>query len=47
MSEEKRKPFQTKFVSLGAEVDFGKIDRGDIVLSNKEGRIGSIGALVE
>eukprot|EP00973_Karenia_brevis_P069169 9616869-Karenia_brevis.AAC.1 len=35
LSEAKRLPFAKCFVSLGAQLDFGRMHDGEIVLSNK------------
>eukprot|EP00973_Karenia_brevis_P047212 6552397-Karenia_brevis.AAC.1 len=42
MSEEKRKAFTDISVSLGAQLDFRRAQEGDIVLSNKPGRVEAI-----
>eukprot|EP00973_Karenia_brevis_P068496 9526622-Karenia_brevis.AAC.1 len=46
LSEAKRLPFAKCFVSLGAQLDFGRMHDGEIVLSNKPGRIEVIGELI-
>eukprot|EP00973_Karenia_brevis_P064408 8948999-Karenia_brevis.AAC.1 len=46
-TEAKRASFSDAFVSLGAMVDLSKITEGEIVLSNKEGRVEAIGNLID
>ena len=41
-TEEKRKPFETEFVSLGVQVDFSRAGTGIVLLKNKPGRVDGI-----
>ena len=41
-SEEKRKPFNSSFVSLGVMVDYTKAESGTLILRNKPGRVKAI-----
>ena len=46
-TEEKRKPFEAKFTSLGVSVELEEMLRGWITLANKEGRAASIIEAIE
>ena len=46
-SQDKHKPFEQCFVSLGVEVDFTRSELGEILLRNKPGRVAAIRELYE
>ena len=46
-TEEKRKPFDTTFISLGVMIDLNQTDTGKVLLRNKPGRVESIRAMVD
>ena len=46
VSDQKRKPFESVFVSLGVQVDFSKMREGSLILGNKPGRVDSIAVQV-
>ena len=44
---DKRKPFESKFISLGVEVDVGETSLGRVKVRNKPGRVESIASQVD
>ena len=46
-TEEKRKPFNKQFVSLGVQIDLTSAGREEIILRNKPGRVKAIQEQIE